>query len=506
LGSDLRHVGSIAKSELTSTREAWHSYPARRLAPEYKKAFSLSDSLRELRLDHLAADRAFSALQKLKPANEFAETWHTSFINEIVADAGYQERRLASMGDDSPSGVGSFGRPFDGLRLIRMSHAVAYLRFECPSAAHLEDPEKYGYSDAEEIQALRDQLAHDNITGTVKEMLSLTTDLLERKRAEVKAETSALAALNGMACDAAKAVANGGGNVPLRLAVVDGQWVLKPAKSKSLFRSRQVSARADAARLALLLGCRADTPITLATMKSKGVGVKAYSKVLDDAKSGLGNIADLRPIDAAAGRVSAPSTSASWLGDRALTLNWSMQGIEAQLADLKMRSGDAFPGIGGDASAPAHNPHFARVRRGASESSATHAARQPAYEPYYEALKTVSAGSAARTVNAGNTLRKSDYESLDERIVRPADEVNMEATAGMAVNLDARVTTQDGLSVPTPTPSGFANAFSAMRTSKLAFMQSMLGPEQAAVNLSSPMSARLNDASAAMRSRFEGFA
>lgn len=522
MGSDLRHVGSIPKSEFTATREAWQSYPAQRLAPEYKKGFSLSDSLRELHLDHLAGDRAFSALQKANPANALAETWHTSFVNEIVADAAYQERRLAGKGDDSPSGIGSFGRPFDGLRLVRMIHAVADLRNECPSAAQLESPEEYGYCDPEEIQALRDRLEHDNTTGVVNEMLRLTTDLLERKRAEVKAETSALAALNGMACEAAKEVANGGGNVPLRLAVVDGQWVLKPAKSKSVFRRKQVSARADAARLALLLGCPADTPITLATMKSRGVGVKAYSKVLDDAKAGVRNVADVT------GRLSESSTSTSWLGDRALTLDWSMQGIEDQLADLQMRSSEAFPGVGGDSRAQARNPHFARVKRGTSELSAGNAARQPADEPYYETVKTVSAaktgvvGSAARKsdyesmdemmaspadkVSAGNAAGESHYESMDEMMTSPADKVSADTIPGMAASLDGRVTTQDRLPTSVLTQPDFASAFSGMSVSKQDFMQSMLGSEQDVANMSSLMSPRLSDASSAMRNSFGGFA
>ncbi|WP_374619454.1 hypothetical protein [Pandoraea sp.] len=149
----------------------------------------------------------------------------------------------------------------------------------------------------------------DDLAALRDSMLRLTMNSHDRRGDLIRSELNALIALNDMAREAERELTNGGADVPLRLAVRDGNWVLKPAASTSRFARNKTRAANDSARLALLLGYPADRPVTLTMIRSRGFGAHEYTSVLNDARS------------------SGREAARSWLAGRALDIDtWKAAG------------------------------------------------------------------------------------------------------------------------------------------------------------------------------------
>lgn len=330
-GSDFQRLGSVATSALAPLGKAWQTYPARQRSDLENSGIPLGSWCGERDRDVLRANRLQAHPLMPKLVGETLERWRATYLDAIAKDVSFERDRSTSMQlvrNGIQLGVEPFVRTFD----------VAPVRAQLEEIAPLNDEIRklratvQSLPDGEGKRIAQGSLA--DLASLRDAMLDLTLGAHERKRDELKVEISVLIALNDMAREAEREMRNGGANVPLRLCVRDGNWVLKPAASTSWFAKNKTRAANDAARLALLLGYPADQRITLKTIRERGFGAHEYSSVLNDARA-LGQ-----------------GSTCSWLAARALDIDvWKRAG--STVLDDVMRTHERRRL--GDVPVPAHD-------------------------------------------------------------------------------------------------------------------------------------------------------
>ncbi|VVD76158.1 hypothetical protein PHO31112_00854 [Pandoraea horticolens] len=305
-GSDFQRLGSVATSALAPTGKAWQTYPARQRSDLEKCGIPLGSWCGERDRDVLCAKRLQAHPLMPRFVGETLERWRSTYLDSIGKDVSFERDRSSSMQSARhgvPPVAKPFVRTFDAAPVRAQLEEIALLNNEIRQlnttvqSLPEGDVKRIARGNLVDLASLRDA------------MLDLTLGAHERKRDELKAEIRVLIALNDMAREAEREMTNGGADVPLRLSVRDGNWVLKPAASTSWFARNKTRAANDAARLALLLGYPADQPVSLKMIRDRGFGVREYSSVLNHAREG--------------GRGATPS----WLAARALDIDaWKTEG------------------------------------------------------------------------------------------------------------------------------------------------------------------------------------
>ncbi|VVD77711.1 hypothetical protein [Pandoraea fibrosis] len=310
-GSDFQRLGSVATSTLAPIGKAWQTYPARQRSDLENSGISLGRWCGERDRDLLAANRLKAHPLMPQCVGETLERWRTTYLDAIGKDVSFERDRstaMQSMRNRTSLAVGSmprearhYAKPF--VRTFDVSPVRAQLTQIAPLHDEIRklDATLQLLPEGEGKRIARGN--RDDLVALRNAMVSLTLDAHERKRDELKVETRKLIALNDMAREAEREMSNGGADVPLRLSVRNGNWVLKPAASTSWFSKNKTRAANDAARLALLLGYPADQRVSLKMIRDRGFGAYEYSTVLNDARAaGQGN-------------------TRSWLATRALDID-----------------------------------------------------------------------------------------------------------------------------------------------------------------------------------------
>ncbi len=308
-GSDFQRLASVSTSPLRSTAKSWQTYPVRARSPEENSGIPLGQWCAERASEAIQADRLKADPLAPKFVGEALERWRTSFHEAINADETFERDRSSEMQRvryGIPVCAGPFVRAFDVESVRAQLGEIVLLndeisRMEADAQSTPEGvPKKMLLKNLNDLAALADAM------GT------LTMNLHGRRTNALRAELGTLIALNDMAREAEREMTNGGADVPLRLAVRNGNWVLKPAVSTSWFSHNKTRAANDSARLALLLGYPADQPVTLKMIRDRGFGVHEYTSVLNDA------------------RLAGPEATHSWLAGRALDIDAWKTGHTAQ--------------------------------------------------------------------------------------------------------------------------------------------------------------------------------
>ncbi|WP_017235147.1 hypothetical protein [Pandoraea sp. B-6] len=330
-GSDFQRLGSIATSALGSTGKPWQSYPVRPRSTQANSGIPLGTWCGERDREVLHAKRLRADPLMPKFVGEGLGRWRTQFTDAVAADVTFERARASSMQrvrHGIPAEPTRFVRTFatGSVRaqlgeIARLSDEVGKLTATIPSLPD-GSARKIALRNRDDLAALRDAMAR------------LTMNSHGRKDDLLRSELNALIALNDMAREAERELTNGGADVPLRLAVRDGNWVLKPAASTSWFARNKTRAANDSARLALLLGYPADQPVTLKMIRSRGFGAHEYTTVLNDARS------------------SGRDAARSWLAVRALDIDTWKAAIRAVYDGLSPSDTHRAPA---DTPTPAHD-------------------------------------------------------------------------------------------------------------------------------------------------------
>ncbi|VVE04154.1 hypothetical protein PEP31012_02277 [Pandoraea eparura] len=281
-GSDFQRLGSVATSALGSTGKPWQSYPVRPRSTQANNGIALGSWCAERDREVLHAKRLRADPLMPKFVGEGLERWRARFVDAVDADVTFERARASAMQrvrHGIPAEPTAFVRTFatGAVRaqlgeIARLSDEVRKLTATIPALPD-GSARKIALRNRDDLATLRDAMAQ------------LTLNSHGRKDDLLRSELNALVALNDMAREAQREMTNGGADVPLRLAVRDGNWVLKPAASTSWFARNKTRAANDAARLALLLGYPADRPVTLKMICARGFGAHEYTTVLNDARS-----------------------------------------------------------------------------------------------------------------------------------------------------------------------------------------------------------------------------
>ncbi|AKM31752.1 hypothetical protein AB870_19025 [Pandoraea faecigallinarum] len=322
-GSDFTRLGAVPTSSALACGKPWQTYPSRRQSPQDSKGLSFGQWQAQRVRDQLVADALIGKPLIPGQVRQHVERWHTSFQAAIERDVVFEDRRTEAMRQARygvPPTDAPFVRTFGNEAVLDQLERIAHVNDEIERVeAAVEQLPKgparaMGQQNLDELVSMRDT------------MLSLTTGLHERKFHELKVELNLLVALNDMAREARQALSNGGAGTPLRLKVRGGKLVLKPAVSKSRFQKNRIRARNDAARLALLLGEPAGTPVTLSDIHAKGFGKYEYSMVL------------------AGARTATPGQASTWLAERALEIDGCKCASRALESDLRETNGGRLIG------------------------------------------------------------------------------------------------------------------------------------------------------------------
>ncbi|AJP57008.1 hypothetical protein UC34_08385 [Pandoraea vervacti] len=322
-GSDFARLGALPAGSVGACGKPWQTYPSRRQSAEDAKGLSFGQWQAQRARDQCAADDLRDTPLIPGQIAQRVDAWHASFQDAVVHDVVFEDRRTEAMRQ------ARYGVPPAETPYVRTFGNEAVLD-QLEAIAHVND-------EIERVQAAVSKLAKgparamgqrnlDDLTSMRDAMLSLTTGLHTRKFQELRVELNMLIALNDMAREARQELTNGGAGTPLRLKVRGGKLVLKPATSKSRFQKNQIRARNDAARLALLLGESAGTPITLSDIHAKGLGQYEYSTVLSSARTAMSG------------------QHTSWLGARALDIDTCKRASRALQSDLEQTHGGKLLG------------------------------------------------------------------------------------------------------------------------------------------------------------------
>jgi hypothetical protein len=325
-GSDFTRLGAASATPVGACGKPWQTYPSRRQSAEDANGISFGQWQAQRARDQCAADDLRDTPLIPGQIAQRVDGWHASFQDAVVHDVVFEDRRTEAMRQvryGVPPAETPFVRTFGNAAVLDQLEAIAYVndeieRVQAAVSKLSKGPARaMGQHNLDALVSLRDT------------MLSLTTGLHARKFQELRVELNMLIALNDMAREARQELTNGGAGTPLRLKVRGGKLVLKPATSKSRFQKNQIRARNDAARLALLLGEPAGTPISLSDIHAKGFGQYEYSTVLSSARTAM------------------PGQHTSWLGERARNIDTWKCASRALQSDLEQTHGgkqlDALP-------------------------------------------------------------------------------------------------------------------------------------------------------------------
>ncbi|RRJ31258.1 hypothetical protein [Pandoraea apista] len=293
-GSDFQRLGLVSTSALSPIGKAWQTYPARQRSDLENCGIPLESWCSARDWDVAQANRLEAHPLMPRSVGETLECWRTAYLDAIGNEVSFERDRstamrsvrngvplaINSMRRDIPHSAKHFVRTFDVApvraqleQIEPLNHAIRELDTLIPSLPHGEG-KRIAEGNLAELVALRNA------------MQNLSLNVCERKRDELKVEIRALIALNDMTREVEREMHNGGADVPLRLSVRDGNWVLKPAASTSWFAKNKMRAANDAARLALLLGYPANQRVTLRMIRERGFGAHEYTLLLNDARSG----------------------------------------------------------------------------------------------------------------------------------------------------------------------------------------------------------------------------
>ncbi|MFJ2992046.1 hypothetical protein [Pandoraea sp. NPDC087047] len=279
--SDFRRLGSAPASSVSAPGKPWQTYPERQRCTEDRDGVSHGRWQAYRKLDKMLADNLMNKPLVPSVIAEPLARWHASFQPAVETDSVFEHDRTEAMRQvryAAPPENKPFVRRFAPEPVLDQLAQIAKVNEEIQRVAASVSKLPKGEAKAMGQRNL------DDMTATRDTMLQLTTTLHARKFVELRVERNLLLALNDMAREARQEMSNGGADVPLRLKVRGGKLVLKPAASKSRFQRNQIRARNDAARLALLLGYPAGTPVSLADIRARGVGQYDYSTVLSSAR------------------------------------------------------------------------------------------------------------------------------------------------------------------------------------------------------------------------------
>lgn len=328
-GSDFARLGAAPPTVAGSLSKAWQTYPQRTRTVEDSGGISIGRWQAYREIERVRADDLMAQPLVADPIRTRVENWHTLFQFCVERDISFEDKRTEAMRQvryGIPPENKAFVRSFDSTPVVDQLVEIAHVNDELDRMSHATGRLPKGPARSMGLQHLADMTRMRDI------MLALTVNSHERKFNELTVERNLLIALNDMTREAQREMSRGGADVPLRLKVRGGKVVLKPATSKSRFQKNHIRARNDSARLALLLGYPADRPVTLNDIRARGLGLYEYSAVLADAKA------------------SAPRTTASWLGARALEIDQWKHAARALRDDLRQTDGGRMIGAPSESS------------------------------------------------------------------------------------------------------------------------------------------------------------
>ncbi len=279
-GSDFLRLGLAAPNTSRSAGSAWRTYPERSrdtLCGTSRVTFetwrrSMSNNIQQFQRLTAFSDDARKPL----------DSWRSAYLAGANATRAFEDERhdvllRASRGEtlgDAPR----LGR-YDTQTYRVQAQAIDELsqlasrRADTGEAAP-ESPH------ARRAHAIRKRTAELRDT-----MYAATATSLSNTLAQIKYDRRDLFLLNEMTREAERERANGGAQVPLRLAIRADKCALKPAKSRSRLTAPTQRARREAANLAMLIGLAPGTPVTLDTLRARGFGRHENTVILNDAKS-----------------------------------------------------------------------------------------------------------------------------------------------------------------------------------------------------------------------------